>query len=776
MKTYIISLFFFSMTSLVDSLQQVILIHKDNQDIAAECKSLLRLSEAYRDNKKFIQQDSILDIMNDRATAENYVDGQAEYLFQKAFIAKQKNKLIDSEKYLIQLLDKFESNADPNIIARAYAASGFIAYKKADKASLKKYIDKHQLLYDKIKLSNKALIYQNKARYENSFGDVSKAIAYGKKSLEVNLKEGDKRKIALDYNNIGIYFSRKNQRDSSVFYYKRSLEMTRVNLDTIKICENLSYLTGEYILSGNLTDAVKSIEEGRQLAKIIDDQMHLGEFNMHLGRIFQKEGNYEEAMVALNKSLNLGKQLKSLYLVIMSRRHMIQIYELKEDYEKALELIKEDYKTFVERGDKGGQAARLGAMGDIYSKQGKFEMAVDKLSQALNITKSTGRTQHYSQFHFGIAKVFADMELGDSILHHVAKAKEFLRKNHTLGEEQQIQLLTFMAYEFKGDFEKAMKHHKLYHDATLEIINKDKQEYVAKQQVEQNVEMIEKSKAQAEQKAAVLRTRNSLYLFIAIGLLGFLLAGTYFFNQLRKTKRRLDEQNEELQQLNATKDKFFGIIAHDIRSPLIALDGVGELMNHYLKKDNKEKLESLSSKVGETAKKLTGLLDNLLHWALLQQGVLPYNPKRISIKKTADEVVNLFNENAQNKNIKIETNISESEYVFADEAALNTILRNLLSNAIKFTPAGGSVSLSTEKKKDKVYITINDTGTGISAEQLEKIFRSKKESQKGTAGEKGTGLGLNLVKELVHLNNGKIDVKSTIDKGTQFSITLPLAA
>ena len=302
------------------------------------------------------------------------------------------------------------------------------------------------------------------------------------------------------------------------------------------------------------------------------------------------------------------------------------------------------------------------------------------------------------------------------------------------------------------------------------------QQLLKNEQVRQNVVVLENKRKQAELEADLLASQNRLYLVLA-GALGFiLLFGSYLFYQLQKTKKQLEDQNLQLQQLNATKDKFFGIIAHDIRSPIVALDGVGEQMAYYLEKNKPEKLQRLAGRVDKTAKRLSALLDNLLNWALLQQGVIPYHPKSLNVHQVANNVMEMFKINAELKGIALVTQVPTNLTAFADESAMHTILRNLVSNAIKFTPSGGTVTLSTDVKNDKVFININDTGTGIAAEKLSKLFSLEKKSAKGTAGERGTGLGLTLVKELAELNKGTIRVISELGKGSEFVVSLPLVA
>ena len=199
-------------------------------------------------------------------------------------------------------------------------------------------------------------------------------------------------------------------------------------------------------------------------------------------------------------------------------------------------------------------------------------------------------------------------------------------------------------------------------------------------------------------------------------------------------------------------------------------------MTYYLEKQQADKLARLASRVEKTAQQLGTLLDNLLNWALLQQGVIPYHPKPINVKQAMVELMEIFQANAQAKNIQLESNIPEDLIAYADENTFQAILRNLLSNAIKFTPNGGKVAVTTENKEHKVFININDTGTGISVEKMAKLFAIDKASEKGTAGEKGTGLGLLLVKELVELNKGKVLVESKINQGSRFTVSLPLSA
>jgi len=271
----------------------------------------------------------------------------------------------------------------------------------------------------------------------------------------------------------------------------------------------------------------------------------------------------------------------------------------------------------------------------------------------------------------------------------------------------------------------------------------------------------------------LLNAQNRLALIIAGALLLLLALGGFLYGKLRTNKLQIESQNTELQQLNATKDHFFGVIAHDLRNPIVALEGVGEQMQYYLDKNRPEKLSRLAERTGRTANKLSSLLDNLLSWALAQKGSMPYQPREISLKKSIEENIELYEEAATLKGISLEYEVDDHIAVFADDRAVNTVLRNLINNAVKFTNTDGKVLISSSANKDFVDIEVRDNGQGMKQEQLSRIFDLGTKRSKGTAGEQGTGLGLTLCKDLVELNKGNIRVESAFGEGTSVHVRLP---
>jgi len=244
---------------------------------------------------------------------------------------------------------------------------------------------------------------------------------------------------------------------------------------------------------------------------------------------------------------------------------------------------------------------------------------------------------------------------------------------------------------------------------------------------------------------------------------------------LESTLNQLNKANSDLIELNSTKDKFFSIIAHDLRNPFNALLNYSELLVRNAPKYTPEKIQFFASEILNTSKQTYSLLENLLEWASLQKGDIQANPVILKPSEIINDLVFLCNEDAKNKNIVLQTFVNNNDFVFADIQMLKSILRNLITNAIKFTHKQGIVKIITQIEEKEMLFIVSDNGTGIDEKHLAKIFNLDcKLSKSGTANEKGTGLGLILCKEFVEKNNGKIWVDSILGKGTEFKFTIPL--
>lgn len=233
-------------------------------------------------------------------------------------------------------------------------------------------------------------------------------------------------------------------------------------------------------------------------------------------------------------------------------------------------------------------------------------------------------------------------------------------------------------------------------------------------------------------------------------------------------------KNEELVKVNNEKNKFFSIIAHDLRSPFTGFLGLTEIMAVDLPNLSMNQIQEFVSNIRKSATNLYRLLNNLLEWTQIQKGSIQFNPSINNLHALADECLNLSKESAKAKNIKLDINIDKDMVVFADKNMLQTVIRNLVSNAVKFTAGGGNVTLSAKINSDNhVEFSVKDTGIGMDQKMVDDLFRiDVKTTRKGTEGELGTGLGLLLCKEFIEKHGGRIWAESTVGAGTTFHFTL----
>ncbi len=262
----------------------------------------------------------------------------------------------------------------------------------------------------------------------------------------------------------------------------------------------------------------------------------------------------------------------------------------------------------------------------------------------------------------------------------------------------------------------------------------------------------------------------------AAGLLGLLLLmGLFFFLRLRKARQKLAAQNDELNELNATKDRFFGIIAHDLRNPIVALSTAGNQVNRLFDRGKTDAVKRVVGNISGTADRLNGLLDNLLQWALSQSGAITLKKERLSLTKIMENNLALYAPAAREKDIDLRNEVPEGTYVNADHNALQTILRNLLGNAVKFTPAGQQsvVTLSHRQEGKMDIITVSDQGKGVSEEDQQQLFSLHRGRSGSGRRKSGTGLGLILCRDLAELHGGRIELDSKAGEGARFSVLLP---
>lgn len=244
--------------------------------------------------------------------------------------------------------------------------------------------------------------------------------------------------------------------------------------------------------------------------------------------------------------------------------------------------------------------------------------------------------------------------------------------------------------------------------------------------------------------------------------------------QLTEYTTRLERKNKMLEQLNANKDRFFSIIAHDLKAPFQGILGFSELLETDLDEMTSAEVRNIAGYLHDTAESAYKLLDNLLQWAMVESGQMRFQPKRLVLETIFDLVEGNLGSAACHKGVVLQLQCPRDTTLYADENMLRSVIRNLVANAVKFTPVGGHVIVSATEHEQHLVISVQDTGIGMTDEQMKKLFRiESSNSTRGTAGETGTGLGLMLCHQFVERHHGRIEVESIPTQGSLFQVWLP---
>ncbi len=297
----------------------------------------------------------------------------------------------------------------------------------------------------------------------------------------------------------------------------------------------------------------------------------------------------------------------------------------------------------------------------------------------------------------------------------------------------------------------------------------------AKKTISQQNEKLGKQQKEIENHQKLLEKSNHKFRERTIELFGKMI-------DLKKAKKTISIQKEEievhrekLKALNASKDKFFSIIAHDLRNPIAGFLNLTEVLSNNFEVFSENESKEFIDVMNQASKQLYNLLENLLQWSGAQTGSISFNPKTVLVKSMFENTIDNLMINIENKKIKVNIKVDDETVVFADEDMITTVIRNLLSNAIKFSHSGESISIRCVNEDDFVKISVVDNGVGINKNDQEKLFTIDQQiTTQGTSEEKGSGLGLILCKEFIEKNNGKIWVDSEINKGSSFNFTLPI--
>lgn len=607
-------------------------------------------------------------------------------------------------------------------------------------------------------------------------------------------EESLKLSEAIDYKigavesliDLGFYESGIGNYKKSIKYAKRALEIA-IAMDRLEsILMVYNNLANFYEYSGDIKNSVEASLKGIYLGeskanKTVDELLCLSLIYENLGITYGMQREYKKALEFLYKALKINYQTDS-ELASAQTLSNIASFQLKtREYRKGIENIEKSILTFKKLGFEDWLAYALKVKGQLYVEVNKYEEALDIFMQSLSLYEKIEDKREKISLLNGIAKTYNGMQEYDLAKIYAEEGLKSAKELNSFEDIKECSKTLYKVYKRKLDFENALFYYEQFKSYTDSIFNNENTKSIAAHEAQMSFIAMENELRLDNQKQ---HNKQRLFMYLSTGGVIVLLTVLFFTQRSRKVERKLNgllanknhelkKREQELQSLNETKNKFFSIIAHDLRAPIASLNSLIDLL-----KDNQispKDFMQFAPRLSEQVRSISFTLNNLLMWGQAQMKGAISNPVESKLGAIAKDSSLLLKGLAHKKDITINNKIPDKAKVFVDEDQINMVFRNLINNAIKFTPTNGIIEILATENEDFWQVEVKDSGVGISQEEIDTILSNKIQfnSTYGTDNEKGTGLGLNLCKEMIKKNKGKLWIESTVNKGTSFFFTLP---
>jgi len=625
-----------------------------------------------------------------------------------------------------------------------------------------------------------------------------------------------------------IYEARNIDPIISLKYQEEAFRLAEEHKDSVLLSKLYSIMSFNYMNLGNLKNSLSYSKNALEIAIIIEDSTALGMAYNYLGLSYYYLTIYDKAIENLAKALEIRVALNDGYGIGNTSNNLGLIYMKIEQYQKAIDLYKHSLKYKTQINDKfgivrsysnisnayleldnfieaekytklsdslsrelnyiGGLGLAYNDAGNVYFAKKDYAKALEKYKLAANYYDRIGNKNGFVEVYSQIASTYL-------MMNRIREAEDYIKSALEIAEEMgslELQTASYNNYyrlmQKRKDLTGSLKYLQLYNtysDSLLKLSRSKQFENLLisheTKKIEDELNQIKEEKKINEIELKKEETLN-LYLQIII-LLSVFITALIFYRFISEKKRkenlaRLNEeirkQKEQLIELNESKDKIFKLIAHDLRNPFNGLLGITELLRSEWNVMSEEEKIEMIDELKNISKSSFELLENLLQWSLSQTDELNFSPERLNISSVIDENIKFVSQLLRLKELSINKQIKTYPMVIADHALLNGILRNLLTNAIKFSSRKANIDIEVTEKVDKVLVSIRDYGIGMSPDLVEKLNNNDRiNSIRGTANEKGSGLGLLICREFIKKNSGTLHIKSEVNKGADFTFSIP---
>jgi signal transduction histidine kinase len=657
----------------------------------------------------------------------------------------------------------------------------------------------HRLIKHSQKISNDSLLIRTQQNLGNLFRtnkQLDSALYHYNTSLEIAKKINKPYFISRAHILIGIYYSRQSELKKAKHHYQIATEIAQQpdSLDHKAFVYNKTFAFNQlgniYREQGYLKKALQAFLNANTIVEENDINDEKINSLINIANIYSADKQWSIALYKLEALLDIAKKGKDIDLEALANNNIGTIYEDLKEYKKALPYYKEALRIHDSLNNTTGITLANHNLGSINFHLGNYSQAIKFLNKSMaSNLKINSKLDLVYDYEY-LARIYIKLGDFDKASIYLTKSIAFSEELNLIKKQLDLAKLQIGYYFETGKLNLAQKAFTEYDSLRNVFSDNEKSEKIIQMQTLYETDKKEKEnallKAQNQLSQHNLKEeiqRKNQY-FISFGISIVILIIIIFLlrrmsgahKTIKDFNIKLEESNEKLQVMNSTKDKFFSIIAHDLRSPLGAILSFSNLIDDECNSTkNIDTVTEYNTYLNQSARNLNSLLENLLQWSKSQLGSIKHHAFNFNLSQVIEDNIEIQRLKAKEKSIDIISRIEGNISVYADINMVNTIIRNLLSNAIKFSYPQSEVILYAETEGNMLKLSVQDKGMGISRSKQEKLFKIDSNlSTLGTNKETGTGLGLILCKEFVETNGGTIELKSEEGKGATFTFTIPL--
>ena len=565
-------------------------------------------------------------------------------------------------------------------------------------------------------------------------------------------------------------------------YGEQSVTLARQLQDQPGLLHGLLNLASCYANLADGPHALQLQQEALLLARQLHSNDGLVRSYAGMGGIYHERNDTAAALrnyrQALSFAYRSGVQTRTQLMLF---GNLGNLYFYMHNQNQGLLFTRRALQLARRSGDVAGESLYLADLGSFYMQMDQLGTAEGLLRKAVALVEPLQN----QRFEAGHLELLATALL---LRDELDEAEELTLRALQLSRRIDYKERVLDAYNLlseisasRRDFEQAYSWQTMFRELNDSLNNRSRLQALMALQTRYETADKESQIRRLTDREGVMQERNRALLGGIVALVLGLGGMAFLYAKLRRSRealainhQALSEATQELRQLAASKDRLYAIVAHDLRGPVTSFASVTELIGFYLKQGDEAGLRRLPELVRQSAQQLNHLLDNLLNWAVNQTGELAFHPQTLLVAELCDEIVHLYANAAEAKQITLDLHCSLDLTIWADEHMTQTVLRNLVGNALKFTPTGGTIRLLAEPAPgNEVALSVQDSGQGMEPAQIAALLSSEVPPLRGPRS--GTGLGLLLCRAFVARQSGTISIRSTPDQGTTVRVCLPAA-